>query len=199
MSAAIEDGRLNAGSDTKEANIGEDEASGSVHETEASTPGVNAVQAPAPAATTTTEESNAAAPLFQSSSTDDANAASAQMSMSAGADPWADPVVGALPGAVSNLKAAGDNPWATSSQTASPVLGSTNEQMLTPSKHVDRHASSRDRGADEKMADNNPPLQEAAWGEYGLPRLGHAARKFWLIKKDFTPLNNGEWPLATFK
>lgn len=113
-------------------------------------------------------------------------------SMSAGADPWADPVVGALPGAVSSLRTTGDNPWATSSQTASPILGQSSESQHPSSPKAKTEGTKFQESGRGEKSSSTSALGEATWGEYGLPKLGHAAAKYWPMKKDFTSLNNGE-------
>jgi hypothetical protein len=88
------------------------------------------------------------------------------ISMSAGADPWADPspVAAAMASAVS--RPTRDNPWATN----------------TPD--IDRDAVS--------LPSIEASNEDDRWGELHLPKLGHSLARYWSFKPGLLQLNNGE-------
>lgn len=102
------------------------------------------------------------------------------ISMSAGADPWADPSpVAAMASAISGSKRpARDNPWASNTfdlgvggsafPSAETVASGLREESQTQAHLEDR------------------------WGELHLPRLGNTLARYWSIKPGLLQLNSGE-------
>lgn len=88
------------------------------------------------------------------------------ISMSAGADPWADPSPLAAAMASATSRPTRDNPWATNT----PDIGK--EAMTLPSIEASN--------------------QDDRWGELHLPKLGHSLSRYWSFKPGLLQLNNGE-------
>lgn len=91
------------------------------------------------------------------------------LSLSAGADPWADPVV-SIPDEAPR-PAAGGNPWSNTDDDAGGFAGSS--AALSPGLNAATSALSVE--------------------DYGLVKLGHEARKYWAFKEGYTNLNNGKF------
>lgn len=95
------------------------------------------------------------------------------ISMSAGADPWADPSPAAVvASAVPPSKRSGDNPWASDT----PDLVSGDSQFKT---EIDQTT--------------DIPIDGERWGEFHLPKLGNAVARYWDFKPGFLQLNNGTY------
>ncbi|UZJ56896.1 hypothetical protein CBS101457_006216 [Exobasidium rhododendri] len=111
------------------------------------------------------------------------------ISMSAGADPWADPSPAAaaavVEGAVPPSKRRGDNPWASNiPDVAYLAEGKTNAPV----------ASEDTKGATAAVSKEAAPVQDdERWGEYHLPKLGNAVARYWSFKPGFLQLNNGSY------
>lgn len=89
------------------------------------------------------------------------------LSLSAGADPWADPVA-TIPDEAPRPAASG-NPWSNDDDAGGFAGSST---ALSPGLNAATSALSVE--------------------DYGLVKLGHEARKYWAFKEGYTNLNNGE-------
>lgn len=105
------------------------------------------------------------------------------ISMSAGADPWADPSpVAAMASAISTSKrTAGDNPWATNT---SDVGVTESSSSFPPRDTLTVKAVEQDLVM---------PHQDERWGEFYLPKLGNVLARYWSWKPGFLQLNNGKW------
>lgn len=101
------------------------------------------------------------------------------ISMSAGADPWADPSpVAAMASAISGSKRpARDNPWASNT----PDLGA--EGTTFPS--AEAVASRLEETQTQAHLDDR-------WGELHLPKLGNTLARYWSFKPGLLQLNSGK-------
>lgn len=104
------------------------------------------------------------------------------ISMSAGADPWADPPPAAAmaSGISASKRSGGDNPWASNT----PDLAA--EAAPFDSGSIPEGEEGRERSTTESFK------QDERWGEYHLPKLGNAVARYWSFKPGFLQLNSGE-------
>lgn len=104
------------------------------------------------------------------------------ISMSAGADPWADPSpVAAMASALSSSnRTTGDNPWASN----------TLEVEVTESSSS--ISSKETLTIKPKEQDIIQPDQDERWGEFHLPKFGNVLARYWSWKPGFLQLNSGE-------
>jgi len=107
------------------------------------------------------------------------------ISMSAGADPWADPSPAAvLASTVPPSKRTADNPWATNT----PDIGT--EIDTFQQEAVSKMALKGQTGEEGRSED--ALHQDQRWGEYHLPKLGNAVARYWDFKAGYLQLNSGE-------
>ena len=102
----------------------------------------------------------------------------ASMSLSAGADPRADPPTFDV-SQMSTKKPSSDNPWVEEQDNAS------------------QQAKSQNPGANETSQASGETnkkyfiVREDSGTEYDLPKLGHAVARHWAFRRGFLNLNNG--------
>lgn len=117
------------------------------------------------------------------------------ISMSAGADPWADPP--AFTPHVSEMrKPARDNPWA----TGSPVPEANEDQEgrvnATTERLQDLNTSANIANADAQIHESQRKYSltsDEREGDYDLPKLGKSAARYWSFKPGYLNLNNGSY------
>lgn len=106
------------------------------------------------------------------------------ISMSAGADPWADPSPAAvMASAVPPSTRSADNPWASNTPDLVSDAGAFQPEPALP-KTTEGHPAVE--------SSDRPLHQNERWGEYHLPKLGNAVARYWNFRPGFLQLNNGE-------
>lgn len=117
------------------------------------------------------------------------------ISMSAGADPWADPP--AFTPHVSEMrKPARDNPWATGSPV--PETNEVEDSDVNSAKEKLQNLKTSDTINKADLEQSEPQrryslIADEREGDYDLPKFGKPASRYWSFKSGYLNMNNGSY------